>query len=102
MLLAAAGGDDAMEDIAAAGAGAGAGAGAAAGASDDAEDGVERVYLGDAQLLTSLGVDQFQPRVIKDFELFLNVVEFCVWVSALSFSFFLLPPPPPLSLSLSY
>ena len=52
------------------------------GAGDDVNDGDE-VWLGDAQLLSSLGVDSFRPRVVKDFELFLNLVEFTVYLVSL-------------------
>lgn len=57
--------------------GAGAGAGGADGGSGD------DVWVGDVQLLSNMGVEVFRPRVVKDFELFLNTVEFCVHFVAL-------------------
>jgi hypothetical protein len=36
-------------------------------------------WVGDLQLLSNLGVEEYRPRVLKDFELFLNIVEFTVW-----------------------
>ncbi len=63
-----------------AGVGAGAGAGSRSGAaSAGAAAALDDVYVGDVQLLANLGVSDFRPRVEKDFELFLNLVEFAVY-----------------------